>query len=476
MNYRSLAKNAGTAFLAQGVAMLLSIIQTLLVPKLLGLEEYGYWQLFLFYASYVGFAHLGLNDGVYLVKGGQGRGEVDKRSVISQFAVGAVFQFALAAVIIAIALAGGFGRDREFVVSCTGVFLVIQNCAYFLMYLLQAMNETRRSSFSTIVGRIAFLVPLVILLVVQCASYKPFIVAYILSSFVQLAYCAWFCRDFFRAGLEPLPRAVRQVVASVRVGSRLMLANIASQLVLGIARFASDVVWGIEAFGEFSFAISMVNFFLAFVSQASMVLFPALRQASPDEVRGFFCNSRDVMSLVFPAVYAFYYPMVILLSLWLPRYAASFFYFIYLIPICVFDSKMNICCTTFFKVLREEGRLLWVNVCTCVASGVIALIGIYVFNSITVVISGAVVSIIARSLWSESYLAKRLNVPSLHGVGAGELLLTVVFVTSALLLPGWLAFSIYMAAYAVFLSFFRERLFRVVSKVRKLIIGAPETH
>ena len=166
MNYRALARNMGTAFLAQGVAMLLSIIQTLLVPKLLGTTQYGYWQLFIFYQGYVGFAHLGLNDGVYLVKGGQTRSEIDKKSVNSQFVFGVAFQLVIAAAIVALALVGGFGPDREFVIVCTGIFLTIQNAANFFSYLLQAMNETRRSSYSTIVERLTFLVPLIILLLV----------------------------------------------------------------------------------------------------------------------------------------------------------------------------------------------------------------------------------------------------------------------------------------------------------------------
>lgn len=206
MNYRTLAINAGTAFLAQGVAMALSIIQTLLVPKLLGSTQYGYWQLFLFYQSYVGFAHLGLNDGIYLIKGGQPRDIIDKRSVNSQFTFGVLFQLVLAAIIVVVALGGGFGPDREFVIVCTGIFLVIQNAATYLMYILQAMNETRRSSYSTIVERLTFLVPLVVLLVVRYHSYQPFVISYIFSSVVQLAYCSWFCRDFFKAGSSPCGR------------------------------------------------------------------------------------------------------------------------------------------------------------------------------------------------------------------------------------------------------------------------------
>lgn len=465
MNYKALVKNAGTAFLAQGVAMALSIIQTLLVPKLLGTTQYGYWQLFIFYQSYVGFAHLGLNDGVYLIKGGQSRDAIDKRSVNSQFAFGVCFQLVIAAAIVVIALGGGFGPEREFVIVCTGVFLTIQNAANFLSYLLQAMNETRRSSYSTIVERLTFLVPLLVLLVVRYHSFEPFVISYIFSSCMQLVFCAWLYRDFFRAGLEPVRQAAGEAWGSIRVGFKLMMANLASSLILGVVRFAIDAAWGIDTFGELSFALSMTNFFLAFVSQASMVLFPALRQVDLAEARGFFLNVRDSMSLFFPVIYVLYYPMVWLLSLWLPKYANSFVYFAFLIPICVFDSKMNICCTTFFKVLREEGTLLKVNICTCVASAVLTLIGVFAFQSIFFVIGGVVVAIIGRSLWSEKRLTRELSVVSDKAITVGELALTAVFVSTAFILPGLAALGCYCVAYAAFLLVFRGRAGELLGKM-----------
>lgn len=64
-------KNILYAFLAQGIALFLSVLMSLIVPKILGVEQYSYWQLFIFYTGYVGFFHFGLNDGVYLRLGGQ---------------------------------------------------------------------------------------------------------------------------------------------------------------------------------------------------------------------------------------------------------------------------------------------------------------------------------------------------------------------------------------------------------------------
>jgi hypothetical protein len=285
---------------------------------------------------------------------------------------------------------------------------------------------------------------------------------------VQLAFCAWLCRDFFRAGLEPVRQAAGEAWSSIRVGFKLMVANIASSLILGVARLAIDAAWGIDTFGELSFALSMVNFFLAFVSQASMVLFPALRQVDLSEAKGFFVNVRDTMSLFFPVIYVLYYPMVWILAWWLPKYANSFVYFALLIPICVFDSKMNIGCTTFFKVLREEETLLKVNICTCIVSAAFTLLGVFVSQSIFFVIGGAVVAIVGRSLWSEARLTRELAVLSQRVMTFGELLLTVAFVTGAFALPSALGLVTYCVAYAAFLFAFRGRAGELLGKMRRV--------
>ena len=469
MNYRSLVGNAATAFLAQGVAMLLSIIQTLLVPKLLGTTQYGYWQLFIFYASYVGFAHLGLNDGVYLIKGGQSRNVIDKKSVNSQFVFGVAFQLVCALLILVVAIMGGFGPDRAFVIACTGVFLVIQNAASYLMFVLQAMNETKRSSYAVIVERLAFLLPLAVLLIVRWRSYQPFVIAYIVSSVIQLGFCLWLCRDFVHAGLKSLRTSASESWASICVGFKLMIANVASLLVLGVARFAVDVVWGIDVFGELSLALSMAGFFLAFVSQAAMVLFPALRQVDFDEIRRFFRNVRDAMALFFPVIYILYYPLVWLLSLWLPAYAESFVYFAFLIPLCLFDSKMNICCTTFFKVLRQEGLLLRVNIWTCSLSVLLTFFGVFIFQSIFAVIGGLVIVIVGRSIWAELRLSKELDMPFSYAAMCGELVLTVVFMTTAMLMPSSGALLVFCCAYAVYLVFFRNRARELVAAIFRVL-------
>ena len=66
---RMLTENLSYAYISQIVSTLVSICFTLLVPKILGVEGYGYWQLIVFYSTYLGIFYLGINDGIYLKNG-----------------------------------------------------------------------------------------------------------------------------------------------------------------------------------------------------------------------------------------------------------------------------------------------------------------------------------------------------------------------------------------------------------------------
>ena len=465
MNKTAILQNMSVAFLAQGVSMALSIIQTLAVPKLLGLEQYGYWQLYIFYVSYVGFFHLGITNGVYLTTGGQSRNEMDKPAIKSQMIFGATYQAMMAVVIVVLSSFIQSGGERVFVVLMTTIYLVLQNLATFMMDELQCMNETKKSSFSTIIERLAFLVPLLVLLVLRVDSFYPYVFAYTSSTLVQLFYCAWHLRDFWSAEWLGFRRAACLGWESIKIGFPMMLANVMSMLILGIGRFFIDAQWGIETFGRLSLALSLVSFFLAFVGQASMVLFPSLRQASKHEVRSFYEAARDAMGLLFPAVYALYFPMAWVLTLWLPDYSSTFVYLIFLLPICVFDSKFNITGVTYYNVLRRERVMLAVNVAAACASLLLTLVAVHAVGSVFAVIAVMTIVIVARGMWSELYMNRLVGV-SANTVGVAELVLTVEFMLVAYFLPAVPAFLIYLASYAVFLFGFRAELSGTLRKLR----------
>ena len=67
------------------VTMVVSALTVFIIPKFLGVSDYGYWQLFLFYSSYVPFLQFGWTDGIYLRYGGLEKRDLDKKLFFSQF-------------------------------------------------------------------------------------------------------------------------------------------------------------------------------------------------------------------------------------------------------------------------------------------------------------------------------------------------------------------------------------------------------
>lgn len=457
LNFKLLLKNTIVAFSAQGISLFVSAIMSLVVPKILGLASYGYWQLFVFYASYSGFFHFGLNDGIYLIEGGNERTEINKRKIAGLLQFEIIQQLVVAGVISVFACAIAPDCDRFFVIAAFAIYTVICNLSGLIGYLFQAMNETKLFSFSTMVDRLSFLFFLLICVYFRIEDFKIYVTCYIFARMCCLAYCCYNAREFIVSARPSFRESLIAALFNMKVGCSLMFANIADILILGVARALVDSAWGIEVFGKVSFSLSLVNFFIAFVSQAAMVLFPALRQGSDAERRRFYRTARNAIELVFPCIYLLYFPIVWVLGKWLPQFTDSYIYFAILLPVCVFDTKMNICCTTFFKVLREERVLLWVNLATVAGSAFLSLIGVYFYHSLAAVLIGAVICIIARSIWCENHLNKRLEAPSTL-LPAEEAIITALFIFLTLYAGKMEAIFAYTCIYLLYLVINRNSL------------------
>ena len=59
--------------------LLSSVLVGLVVPKLMGIVNYGYYQIFTLYMTYTSLLHAGFIDGVLLVHGGESYDEIDKK-------------------------------------------------------------------------------------------------------------------------------------------------------------------------------------------------------------------------------------------------------------------------------------------------------------------------------------------------------------------------------------------------------------
>lgn len=433
------------AYIVQIVSMLTSVVMSLIVPKMLDIEEFSYWQLFILYSSYVSITTLGIHDGLYLINGGLTRAQINKPVVGSQLAYMFIAQ-AIAGCIIALGSLFFFDGDRQLVFILLGIYLVLFNIDGSLRVLFQAIDEVRLSSKAYLTLRVSFLILLAGLIISNCQDCMMYILAYVVAEAIACSYSVFHARDILFAKLLSIQSILPAIRESLSAGFKLMISMQISMLVVGLSRFFVEWFWPQYTFGQYSFAISLITFFNAFIVQAALVFFPFLRKTTEQTVRMFYVKAEKIISALMPAVLICSYFLQFFIALWLPQYLDSFAYLCILLPVCIFDSKMEICCSTLFKVRREESKLLIINVASLMVAISANVYG-FAIHSLEVIIVGTVFASVVRCVLSEFHISKSINSYESLTLSAYLIGYSIVFVISSTWLQTWIGLAVSFALY-----------------------------
>lgn len=465
---RKFAKNVAFAFTAQTISLIASVLTSMMIPKLLGVEQFSYWQLFIFYSGYVGFFHFGMSDGIYLRYGGLEIGQLNRSLIGSQYRLMLLWQVFICAVLLPFVILTTDASERKLVWGCIAVYLPIANTCWFWGYVYQAANRTMVYSFSTIISKVAFIVCIVVLLLTRQERFEIYIILFILSHFAAAVYCVIKSRKFIFSNRIPFKAVVQEAWLNIRVGINLTVSNIASSLILGIGRLFVDMTQEITEFGLLSFAISMTNFFLQFISQVSMVMFPALRQITPDKAKQLFVSLRRNSSFFLCFFVLLFWPMKWMLSLWLPQYEVSFIYLTCLLPICIFDGKMQLLFSTYLKVLRKERILLCINMISLVFSAGLCAFGTFILESLNALVIIMVFCVALRSILANVMISRNYGI-SIDVVTIWECALSVVFIAANMYFSSFVAGCLYSTVYCVYVVANRKYILETLNNVKKVV-------
>jgi O-antigen/teichoic acid export membrane protein len=437
---RQLKKNFSFAFIEQAVSLVVSCVMNLLLPKYLSINDYSYWQLFVFYANYVPCLALGLNDGIYLRLGGADIHHIDYRSVKSQFCfgypshhlsvLGFIYQGILAAALAAAAVFTVHDSARRLVILCTLLFFLVYTCHTFFGYVFQAVNETNLYSKSIIINRLLFLGVQCSLIMLNSVNVYWLMLLYILMLFFALFYLLVHIYPFFKSVPVSFSVGKAEGIISIKTGISLMAANICSILILGAGRQIIDFKWGILAFGKVSFSLTLINIAVTFASQTGMVLFPALRRMKADAVNIYFRKLTDILFYILPLLYILYFPFRFILNSWLPDYAESIGYLSVLLPICFFDCKMNLIGITFFKVIHQQAALLKIEIFSLLLGISLGIFSAYIMDNLLFAAVSMTAAVVFRAVISDMLLGKILGIKIMKQEIA-DVLLAVLFAAAA---------------------------------------------
>lgn len=449
------------------LALLSSIATVVMAPKLIGVAEYGYFQLYLFYAAYAGCLHFGCSDGIYLRYGGLEYDELDKKKFYSQFYMVMMLQLLLAALILAITLVYVDNANRVFVVSMVLLSMIFTNTTSVLTFILQATNRIREAASINIISRTLY-VAFFLVLIFSNASYKLMIIADLVGKVVAFVYAVLITKDIVFIRLKTQLFDWVEWWANVLVGSRLMLANIAGMLVIGVFRLGAEVAWTIEDFGKLSLALSLSVFFAVFINASSVVLFPIIRKASDKSIKQVYVHARTILMAIMLTFLIGYYPLKLLLIYWLPNYAESIFFFGILLPIGIYECRTTLLVNTYLKALYKEKYILWSNLISLLLSVFATALCIWL-NSFYGLVAGILIVTATKAIIAEYKLAEIMTL-NLRIEHVWENVLIICFVLINILCSVTAGFLIYFFVLSLYIWLKKQDMVVSIEYIKSHVI------
>lgn len=467
MNLLNTLKNIAYSFGANLTSLCISIFMVMFVPKFLSVDDYGLWQLFLFYFSYLGFLHFGWEDGIYLRYAGKNYDELNRKTFAGQFYGIIVLQIVLAVLISSIGQILVSDPVKRTALICAVWLAPFVNFNNLCNFIMQITNRIKDYAKLLLTERVVFFLAVVLfLLVFHWNEFRYMYYAKLFSvAGISLAG-VYLCRSLLRPRFYPLRQVLSEAGENLLVGSKLMLANIASMLIIGIVRYGISVGWDVATFGKVSLTLGVSNFLMVFINSVSVVFFPIVKRMDEGRRASAYAVIRNMLDFILFAALIGYYPLKCILAWWLPKYADSLIYMSVLFPVCVFESKVTLLINTYLKSMRREFLMLEINTVSVVFSLIVTIVTVGIWHNLDAAVFSIVLAYAFRCMLAEYHVTKILGL-DLKMDMLEDLLMCSIFIVSGWMFDSFLCMAVYGVVYIAFVLIHRRSLQQIIGMVRR---------
>ena len=427
---RALTLNMGYVLSANVSSLVISIFIALFVPRIIGVTEYGFWELYIFYGSYAGFFHFGWADGLLLRYGGEEYTALNEAVFKPTGFLYLMGQIGLSVVL----LIGCLMIQPENLAVYIGVIILMNvvNLRVYNTFILQATSRMKDFAAVIFIGNLIFLVGLTMIYFMGI-TFERLIVVDLLSKFISLLYSFYLTSDLHTVVSRSVnwQTAIQEMKDNIGAGIPLTIAYIIGLLITGVYRFSIEWRWGINDFAQISLALNISSVILIFVSAIGIAVFPALKKIPDEQYATLYREINYWLTLGLFLIATFFYIGKPILLSWLPHYEEGISYLTFLFPIFIFESKNALLNTTFLKATRLERVIVRQNLFTVLLSIFLSILSVGIFSNMTLAIVCVLLSNMFAAIIGEIILGKTFKMVN-YKLILQEMLATISFILISL--------------------------------------------
>jgi O-antigen/teichoic acid export membrane protein len=342
---------------ANVLALVCNGVLTFLLPRLLPMESYGYYRLFVLYGGFAGVLHLGLLDGAltrWAARPGRMKPEMlsSLGFLLAEHAAILVPATALLAVLF-------HGKPWFFLVIAIASYAVVFNLSTLGQFALQADKVFGLLSAMTVLNPMLLLASVVALHYWHRLTLNALIAAYILS-WLMAAVPVWcFLFRKFHAGRRRAGHIWQTGSYNIRVGWSVLLALLITNVALSLDRIIVSISFSIREFAIYSLAATALAVVNTIILSVSRVVFPYLSDglSTETQMRAYWWGEACLVGLWAISLTG-YFPIHWLITWLLPNYLPSLPVLRLLVLGTGFTGMIHILQSNYFRSALRLGQLL----------------------------------------------------------------------------------------------------------------------
>jgi O-antigen/teichoic acid export membrane protein len=435
------------------------LIKALVIPVVLGVSDYGYWQIYVFYAVYVGVFTLGYNDGIYLKYGGY-RFEDLPFSTLRASNVMHVLLLTMGATLIAVFAATTADPRREIVFFAVAANILVLGITSNMSLSLQSANRMKDFAFLNAADKIFFTLTLLALFDQQLRTFWFLIAVDLVGKLSVLVALLFQYRQLYFGPLAKITVSLTEFRENLRSGIQLMVANLSGMLVLGIGRIIIEYFGALDSYSHYALATSLASIVLVSVTAMSVVLYPSLKQQNQASYIRHFETTNEAYSVFILLMLMSYFAAISFISLIAKSYAPVIEFLNVIFVITALQGKMQLLNNTFYNALRLEGQMLRANLMSLVVATVLSALGYALTGSLLAIAYATLLTMLFRVYASEIFLRRHMAGRQSWGPLLEAAILASFLVVTTFLPPlaAFLAWSLIV----VIISIYKRQQFAVL--------------
>lgn len=385
------------------------IIVGLLLPKVLPVQDYGWYKTFTLYTAYIGFVSLGIIDGIVLKYGGKDYEEIDRTLFRSFFLWYSLVHFAFC-----ILMFGGAALiediNYKFILVSLGIYTIIANYSGYFQQISQITQRFHEYTTRKIISSVLKIFNVGVLFLWSALGFSPtyriFLVVFISTELMITSWYIYTYRDIAFGEKLSLADTKNEIFKLSIMGFPLLFANLCSSLILSLDRQFVSILFETETYAKYAFAYNMLSLVTVATSAVSTVLYPALKRTTPESMKKNYGALLGIISIiVFGAIIA-YYPLCLFVKWFLPQYTEALPIFRIVFPGLALSSSITVVMHNYYKAEGKNLVYFRKSILVLIVSAVANGIAYLLFHSTKSISIASIITMVFWYLYIDHYFVK----------------------------------------------------------------------